>query len=40
MVAKFYQKQNNARNNWKSYTRYGMKRKSGLQNKVLIIEFE
>ena len=40
MVAKNYQKQNNPWNIWNNYTRYSVKRKSGLLNTELIIEFE
>ncbi len=32
--------QNNPWNNWNSYTRYSPKRKTTLQNTVLIIEME
>ena len=34
------QKPNNPWNNWNSHTTYSIKRKSGLLNTVLIIEFE
>ena len=39
MVAKFHQKQNNPWNIWNNYTRYSVKRKSGLLNTVLIQVF-
>lgn len=40
MVAKIPQKPNNPWNNWNLYTTYSTKRKTGLLNTVLIIEFE
>ncbi len=40
VVAKFPKIQNNPWNNWNLYTTYSIKRKTTLQNTVLIIEFE